>query len=128
MREARYTGATQGGLVARSTNRRDFIKSGAVAAGLPLMTARARAGGSPGESVQSQIAQIAASPVLRRSLWTEPVKITSVDLLKSGDQFLVRVRSQSGATGIAAAHPDVLETTWPILVHRVAPFFAGKDA
>ena len=40
----------------------------------------------------------------------------------------MRVRSQSGATGIAAAHPDVLESTWPILVHRVAPFFAGKDA
>jgi L-alanine-DL-glutamate epimerase-like enolase superfamily enzyme len=25
-------------------------------------------------------------------------------------------------------HPDVLETTWPILTRRVAPFFIGKDA
>ena len=36
--------------------------------------------------------------------------------------------SQSGATGIAAAHPDVLESSWPILIQRVAPFFIGKDA
>jgi L-alanine-DL-glutamate epimerase-like enolase superfamily enzyme len=112
--------------VAGSTNRRDFIKAGAVAAGLPVLTggAAARARGS----FQSRIEQIGAAPVLNRSLLTEPVKIASVELLKAGDQFLVRVRSQSGATGIAAAHPDVLETTWPILVHRVAPFFAGKDA
>jgi L-alanine-DL-glutamate epimerase-like enolase superfamily enzyme len=112
--------------VAGSTNRRDFIKAGAVAAGLPALTggAAARARGSS----QPRIEQIGAAPVLNRRLLTEPVKIASVELLKAGDQFLVRVRSQSGATGIAAAHPDVLETTWPILVHRVAPFFAGKDA
>jgi L-alanine-DL-glutamate epimerase-like enolase superfamily enzyme len=106
-----------------STNRRDFIKTGAVAAGLPVLRGTAARG-----AVQSRIGQIGASPVLNRSLLTEPVKIASVELLKGGDQFLVRVRSQSGATGIAAAHPDVLETTWPILVHRVAPFFTGKDA
>jgi L-alanine-DL-glutamate epimerase-like enolase superfamily enzyme len=49
-------------------------------------------------------------------------------LLKGGDQFLVRVRSKDGATGLAAGHPDILETTWPILTRRVAPFFVGKDA
>lgn len=40
----------------------------------------------------------------------------------------MRVRSRDGATGIAAGHPDVLETTWPILTRRVAPFFVDKDA
>ena len=40
----------------------------------------------------------------------------------------MRVRSRDGATGLAAGHPDVLETTWPILAKRVAPFFVGKDA
>jgi L-alanine-DL-glutamate epimerase-like enolase superfamily enzyme len=38
------------------------------------------------------------------------------------------VRSRDGATGLAVAHPDVLESTWPILTRRVAPFFVGKDA
>jgi L-alanine-DL-glutamate epimerase-like enolase superfamily enzyme len=51
-----------------------------------------------------------------------------VELLRAKDQFLVRVRSQDGTIGLAVAHPDVLETTWPILTRRVAPFFAGKDA
>jgi L-alanine-DL-glutamate epimerase-like enolase superfamily enzyme len=110
------------------TNRRDFLKSGALAAGLPL-TARAGArGGAVGESVQSDIERIAGSPVLVSGLVKQPVKIASVELRRNGDQFLVRVRSQDGAAGIAAAHPDVLESTWPILVQRVAPFFVGKDA
>ena len=54
--------------------------------------------------------------------------IASIELLKAGDQYLVRARSQDGAVGLAAGHPDVLETTWPILTRRVAPFFVGKDA
>jgi L-alanine-DL-glutamate epimerase-like enolase superfamily enzyme len=54
--------------------------------------------------------------------------IASVELLKGPRDFLVRVRSRDGAEGLAAGHPDVLETTWPILTRRVAPFFVGKDA
>jgi L-alanine-DL-glutamate epimerase-like enolase superfamily enzyme len=38
------------------------------------------------------------------------------------------VRSKDGATGIACGHPDVLETTWPILTRRVVPYFINKDA
>ena len=38
------------------------------------------------------------------------------------------MRSRDGAEGLAAGHPEVLETAWPILTRRVAPFFAGKDA
>lgn len=38
------------------------------------------------------------------------------------------MRSRDGAEGIAVGHPDVLETTWPILTRRVAPFLVGKDA
>jgi L-alanine-DL-glutamate epimerase-like enolase superfamily enzyme len=68
------------------------------------------------------------APVLRRELWREPVRLASVELLRAGDQFLVRVRSNDGAEGLAVGHPDVLETTWPILTRRVAPFFIGKDA
>jgi L-alanine-DL-glutamate epimerase-like enolase superfamily enzyme len=69
-----------------------------------------------------------ARPVLRRELLRAPVPIASIELLKGAGDFLVRVRSRDGAEGIAAGHPDVLETTWPILTRRVAPFFIGKDA
>ena len=110
----------------RVTHRRDFIKLGAFAAGGGSGAALRAAQRDP--AARSRIQQALATPVLRRSLWSEPVNIASVELLRSGEQFLVRVRSQDGATGIAAAHPDVLETTWPILLRRVAPFFRGKDA
>jgi L-alanine-DL-glutamate epimerase-like enolase superfamily enzyme len=76
----------------------------------------------------SKVQHALSAPVLRRDLWTEPVPIASIEVLKAADQFLVRVRARNGATGLAVGHPDVLETTWPILVRRVAPFFAGKDA
>ena len=72
--------------------------------------------------------QAFTAPVLRRQLWTSPVTIATIELLKGPGDFLVRVRSKDGAEGLAAGHPSVLETTWPILTKRVAPFFIGKDA
>lgn len=69
-----------------------------------------------------------AAPVLRADLFPRPVRIDSVELLRSGRFFLVRVRSADGATGLAEGHGPVLESAWPILVRRVAPFFVGKDA
>lgn len=87
---------------------------------------------SPGRGMQSiaqlSVADALASPVLNRTTLPGPVQIAPIELLRAGDQFLVRARSRDGATGLAVGHPDVLETTWPILVHRVAPFFVGKDA
>lgn len=79
-------------------------------------------------TAQPSVADALASPVLNRTTLPGPVQIASIELLRAGDQFLVRARSRDGATGLAVGHPDVLETTWPILVHRVAPFFVGKDA
>jgi L-alanine-DL-glutamate epimerase-like enolase superfamily enzyme len=112
------------------------MRLGALASGLAITRRRARAAGppvdvaqgKPDEGLRARIDQALASPVLRRDLWSRPVQIASVDVIKGGDQFLVRVRSRDGATGVAAGHPDVLETTWPILTRRVAPFFVDKDA
>jgi L-alanine-DL-glutamate epimerase-like enolase superfamily enzyme len=78
--------------------------------------------------LRSKLERVLSSPLLRAELWPAPVPIESVEVLKAGEQFLVRVRSRDGATGLAVGHPDVLETTWPILTRRVAPFFVGKDA
>jgi len=107
----------------RQPTRRDFIRTGAIAAGVA-----GTFGSASGAASQDAVARAATAPVLRRELWKQPVKIASLELLKGPDDFLVRVRSSDGATGIAAGHPDVLETTWPILTRRVAPFFVGKDA
>ena len=112
------------------SNRREFMRAGALAAGGAL------APRGDGPSVHAAAAapqerlvlQALSQPVLRRDLWPEPVRIASIELLRGGDQFIVRARSRDGATGLAAGHPDVLETTWPILTRRVAPYFVGKDA
>jgi L-alanine-DL-glutamate epimerase-like enolase superfamily enzyme len=123
--------------VGTRTRRRDFIKlgtlaAGAAATGIPdARAAQAQAAKTAAQNVpvdRAKIAQALAAPVLRRELLPSPVTIESVELLKAADQYLVRVRSREGATGLAVAHPDVLETTWPILTRRVAPFFVGKDA
>ena len=109
--------------------RRTFIRAGTLAAGAALAARSApEAAATHGEERADRIARAAASPVLRRELWTDAVRIASIDLIKGGDQFIVRARSREGAIGVAAAHPDVLESTWPILLQRVAPFFVEKDA
>jgi L-alanine-DL-glutamate epimerase-like enolase superfamily enzyme len=84
--------------------------------------------GARGERAQSPVGQAFTAPVLRRDLWAQPVRIASVEVLRPRDQFLVRARSHDGATGVAVGHPDVLETTWPIVTRRVAPTFINKDA
>jgi L-alanine-DL-glutamate epimerase-like enolase superfamily enzyme len=109
-------------------DRRTFIQLGPLAAGFTAAARRTHAGGSAEQDARGEIARAFSSPVLPTDLWQAPIPIASVEALKAGDQFLVRVRSRDGATGLAVGHPDVLETTWPILVHRVAPCFIGKDA
>lgn len=108
-------------------NRRVFMHAAAGAAGAAFAPREMRAA-SQDAAARRTIAEAGAGPVLRRALWPEPVPIASVELLKGGSEFLVRVRAKDGAAGLAAGHPDVLETTWPILTRRVAPFFVGKDA
>jgi L-alanine-DL-glutamate epimerase-like enolase superfamily enzyme len=112
-----------------NAGRRGFLQAGALAAGaLGVSRAEARAQDAAAPVDAARLAQALAAPILRRELLRDPVTIASVELLKAGDQFLVRVRSKDGATGLAAGHPDILETTWPILTRRVAPFFVKKDA
>lgn len=110
------------------TTRRDFLRVGALAAGGAIPSIHASAARALDRGVQSSVTPAPTSRILDRSALPAPVHIASIELLKAKDQFLVQVRSRDGATGLAVGHPDVLETTWPILVHRVAPFFVGKDA
>ncbi len=110
-----------------SPGRRRLIQVGTLAAGYAATTARGH-GLEPGPTQMAGLDQALAKPVLRRELWRNPVPIASIELLKGAEDFLVRVRSRDGAEGLAAGHPEVLDTTWPILTRRVAPFFIGKDA
>jgi L-alanine-DL-glutamate epimerase-like enolase superfamily enzyme len=107
------------------TSRRSFLKTGAGAGALTLAAARS-------VEAQADLAQrlraAAAAPVLRKEFFRSPVALSQVELLRNGRFFLVRARSTDGAVGLAEGHGPVLESAWPILVQKVAPFFAGKDA
>jgi len=106
------------------------MRLGALAAGFGASTSAAahQTGTDSDRSLTAALMKAAATPVLRSELWRTPVPIASIELLKGPADFLVRVRSRDGSEGLAAGHPEVLETTWPILTKRIAPFFVGKDA
>ena len=111
-----------------SASRREFMRLGTLASAVAVSSGRVGGTASPGREVQEAVERAMSAPLLRKALWRDPVLITSVDVLKASEQFLIRVRSQDGAVGTAVGHPDVLETTWPILTQRVAPYFLKKDA
>ena len=102
------------------TRRRELLKTLAVAGlGCP------KAGAAP--DLGPKLAKAMGTPVLKTELFKEPVRIDAVDLLKADKHFFVRVRG-GGLEGYADAHSSVMSAAYPILVRKVAPVFAGKDA
>ncbi|MDQ3009217.1 MAG: mandelate racemase/muconate lactonizing enzyme family protein [Acidobacteriota bacterium] len=106
-------------------NRRNFLKLSAASASIGLMP---RNFFEASEQKASQIERVFNASVLKTDFIKQPVNISSVELLKNGKHYLVRVRSTDGAEGLAGAHDAVMATTWPIFQQRIAPFFVGKDA
>lgn len=108
-------------------NRRQFLQSSAASASISLMPQLVKASGNTRPQT-AQLDKVMNSPVLKTEFFKQPVKLQAIELLKNGKQFLVRVRATDGATGIGVANPAVMETAYPILLKRIAPFFVGKDA
>jgi L-alanine-DL-glutamate epimerase-like enolase superfamily enzyme len=113
-------------------NRRKFLASasaGLAAASLPL-SARG-AGSANKEALREKYARLDAilkEPVLRRELFTSPVIIETVELLRYQNNFLCRVRSKDGAVGYSASNNSPMMSVWPVQVNRLQDFFLGKDA
>jgi L-alanine-DL-glutamate epimerase-like enolase superfamily enzyme len=95
-------------------NRRAFLAS---SAGVALSMARAA------EPPASEILQ----PVFNlHKFFPSPVKIASIELLRSSGSFFVRTRSSDGVEGVIQTKD--MEDFVPILLRRVIPHFLGKDA
>ncbi len=101
-------------------DRRGFIGAGILAA------VNGRAGASRTVDVE-RLDKAAARPVLNLDSVTSPVRIESIELLKSGRFYFVRTRSKDGAEGIAVTNSRAAYL-YPILQQRVIPYFIGKDA
>jgi L-alanine-DL-glutamate epimerase-like enolase superfamily enzyme len=72
--------------------------------------------------------EILKKPVLKKELFSEPVIIESLDLLRFNDIFLCRVRSREGAEGISVANNSQMRSLYPVFINRLQPFFISKDA
>jgi L-alanine-DL-glutamate epimerase-like enolase superfamily enzyme len=86
-------------------------------------------GSAPGgEALASEIGRAAAEPVLRTELFPQPVVVESMELLRNGEEILVRARSRDGAEGLSVTNSWWLRDTHPIFLNRVAPRLVGTDA
>jgi L-alanine-DL-glutamate epimerase-like enolase superfamily enzyme len=117
------------------TNRRQFIATalagGVAATTLPLSSygSQARNPGSAGtlNPRYPTLDEILKQPVLKKELFTTPVIIETLELLRYQGNFLCRVRSTDGAEGISVGHGG-LNSLYPIFVNLLQPFFIDKDA
>jgi L-alanine-DL-glutamate epimerase-like enolase superfamily enzyme len=116
------------------TSRRRFIATalaGGVAAtsSLSSCVSQARDPGSAGalNPRYPALDEILGKPILKKELFPTPVVIETLELLRYEGNFLCRVRSKDGAEGISVGH-GTLSALYPIFVHRLQPFFMGKDA
>jgi hypothetical protein len=111
-----------------SSSRRLFLQGAASVGVLGTIGTKNAVAGEAKADLARRLQQAAAAPVLRRDIFPRPIVLSGVELLRSGRHFIVRARSKDGAEGLAEANGAVLDSAWPILTRRVAPFFAGQDA
>lgn len=111
------------------SNRREFFKKTTLAsAGGILFSGQAQAFGSLKSERYATLDKELSKPVLKRELFSEPVIIDSLELLRYQDNFLCRVRSKSGAEGISVSNNMQMVSLYPVFTRRLQPFFPGKDA
>lgn len=104
------------------TNRRHWIRDAGLAGAATLAPAVSAPTG-----ISSRLGALMAAPVLRTDLLREPLKVEKIELLRAGRHYIVRARG-AGLEGFADAHSSVMSAAYPILVRKVAPNFAGRDA
>ena len=72
--------------------------------------------------------KILKEPILKRELFTSPVIIETLELLRYNDNFICRVRSKEGIEGFSFGQNDQLKSLYPVFVTRMQEYFIGKDA
>jgi len=102
-------------------NRRNFLRTSS-AAGLV-----SGAAGLWASQAAEKVLPQWESPIFNlRQSFSSPVKITSIELLRSGNVYFLRTRSADGATGVIQTKD--IQDFIPILLRRVIPVYLGKDA
>ena len=109
--------------------RRDWLRftgGAALAASLPRSLSAAAAAIDYPHDVRALIRDAEQPMFDLPARFKAPIIIESVEMLKNGSNFFVRVRSKDGAVGINGTKQ--VEDFIPIFEHLVAPQFIGRDA
>src|SRR4029079_4792608 len=77
---------------------------------------------------KADLDKILNQPVLNTEFLKGPVIVASVELLKSGRNYLLRTRSVDGTEAITAPNPERMSQTWPIFLKDIVPVFVKRDA
>lgn len=109
------------------TSRRKFLGT-ALSGSAVALTSGIRIQNHYRDDKYSKLDKILHEPVLKAELFSSPVIIDTVELLRSRDNFLCRVRSKDGAEGISVSNDDQMRSLYPVLTNRLQPFFRNKDA
>lgn len=116
------------------TNRRKFITTalaGGIAASIPQslssISLNDRISGTT-ETDYSRLDEILKIPIFKKELFSSPVIIETLELLRFKNSFLCRVRSKDGAVGISVGHSGQLRSLYPVFINLLQPFFINKDA
>jgi len=119
------------------TNRRNFIGTaivGGLAAAIPSSSQGSNELKPDSGDLKnlnqdySKLDKIIKQPVLKKDLFTSPVIIETLELLRFKDSFLCRARSRDGAEGLSVSNNGQMNSFYPVFVNRLQSFFIGKDA
>src|SRR5262245_33650670 len=107
-----------------SIPRRRFLQAALAAGGTVAGSACAQ----PPAVTREALDRILAAPVLDLKSVKQPVKVAAIELLRNGDEFLLRTRSADGLEVVTVPNPARMADFYPVLLRHVVPTFIGKDA
>ncbi len=112
------------------SSRRNFLKtSTAAAVSGPFLLSGCYPTETTGNNKHYEtLDRILEEPVLKRDLFPDPVIIDKLELLEYNGNFLCRIISTDGATGLCVSNNAQMQSLYPIFLNRLQPFFKGKDA
>src|SRR4051812_8113447 len=108
-------------------SRRNFLHLTAAGAAGSVISDGGTAKAIPADTLESRLLEAGKRPGLDAKLFTSPILIESIELLRKGKEHFVRVRSKDGAEGISV-DDGRMNVLYPIFNHLVVPYFIGKDA
>lgn len=115
------------------TNRRHFLKSAVLTGGASALFSLTSCRSNKQEQRSrptdySTLDNVLKQPVLKRELFSSPVIIESLELLRDRNNCIYRVRSADGAEGISIGHPFIAKVSYPMVPLSLQQHFVGKDA